>query len=450
MAERSGGASGLLIGLGILGVAGLGLLLAFAAQGARDRQLDASPIGFGALTGTLKAAGIAARASHPYQSPLVEDLGLRILPLYDLDLHRTSDTPRDRADRIAATSLRDIDEETLATKLSEIPTLIMLPKWSGAMVELGVAHRQSLLARSSLRRVLRQIGVSRVEVQQAGAAFLPATMPEGQEMALFHAQTFERATLPNSCTEIIGMTAGALVVSCQMTGGEGPVLLLSDPDLLNNHGLAVAENAAFAPRLVAELIPADRPQTVYVDFSPDLLTAVDRDDERQDYTRGSAEFARFLTYPFGLFWAALLIVLGVVFWRGQRRFGPVAGVGAGPSSGPSSGDTGITRDRSKRLSLGAKARLLRLSGADARLAADFVQADLQDLAQTFFGREASAGSTERVLALLTRRDPALARDFAETSRRLTGDAALGPAALMRALDQYQSLRKKVLDHHGSA
>ena len=103
----------------------------------------------------------------------------------------------------------------------------------------------------------------------------------------------------------------ALVVSCPVAEFEHRVYIASDPDIMNNHGLALGDNASFATALL-KAFSADDDQPVYIDRSPDLLTSLDRDDERQDYERDMTEFKRFFEYPFTLFWAALLIILASV------------------------------------------------------------------------------------------------------------------------------------------
>ncbi|MGO8264182.1 hypothetical protein ACC763_39270, partial [Rhizobium ruizarguesonis] len=56
--------------------------------------------------------------------------------------------------------------------------------------------------------------------------------------------------------------SGALLLH----GEDDPnVYLLSDPDLLNNHGLALADNASFAVSLVTLLRGAGEKRPVYLD-----------------------------------------------------------------------------------------------------------------------------------------------------------------------------------------
>lgn len=427
----------------IAGLLGLGILI-FVFGNVSDRRLDNSPVGLGGLGPWLTAEGLDVRVSHPRLSPAVDSLGLRVMPLYDLDIHDydlANVGAKTREERIALKTLRDIHADNYFTKISEIPSVVLLPKWTGAMMELGVAHEQSLIPAKDIQALLVQLQLERTEILRAGPVFLQESASRHGEVVLFQAQLFRRGTWPDACHETLSLTAGALMLNCMFEEADLPVWFVADPDLMNNHGLALGNNAGLAAGLVASLVPDDGPRTVYVDLSPDLLTSVDRQDERQDYQRGSTEFMRFFTYPFTLFWASLLITLAVLFWRGARRFGPVSGRETGPVA--------IARERSKQVSLAAKARLLRLSGHDGRLVADFVRDQMLDLIQRCLGPGASLRDTARLIAGLARRDAALSAEFDALAQRLMTDAPdMSPQDLARNLSHFQSLRQKVLETHG--
>jgi hypothetical protein len=420
--------------VGALLVAGL-LLLVTQSGIFGDRQIDRSPIGVQGLGAWLDRNDIAVTNSHPRLSPAVADLSFRVLPLYDLDLTGFHADREKRDDPAGAETLRDITATNLRTKLKEIPTLVLLPKWNGAMVETEVAHEQSLIPLARIERLIGQLDISGVELVRGVAEFYEDNQG-GHDLALFHAQVFNPSTLPAQCRAEVGYGLGALVVSCPLAEASHRAYFASDPDTLNNHGLAVADNAAFALDLLTDLRGADT-NPIYIDRSPDLLTRLDRGDERQDYDRGFEELERFFDYPFTLFWAALLIVLAVLFWRGALRFGPIRQA------------AGQGRDTSKRAAIAAKARLLRLSGNDGRMVSDFVRAQLQDLAARSFGRDLGGEAEARFMSLLARRDPDLARDFGACARNLIDNApGMPPAQLNRMLGQYHSLLAKVVEHHG--
>lgn len=91
-----------------------------------------------------------------------------------------------------------------------------------------------------------------------------------------------------------------------LIGRRGPVWVIADPDLVNNHGLAHEENAVAVHRLFQDLLQA-RGATF--------------DETLHGFTRTDsllAEAFRFPLWP-ATFQAALL--LGLVLWAGMGRFG---------------------------------------------------------------------------------------------------------------------------------
>ena len=216
-------------------------------------------------------------------------------------------------------------------------------------------------------------------------------------LALFWPQLFQRNRIPSHCQEKLGLPEGALVLACYATETIPAAFFLSDPDLLNNHGLGLAQNATLAADLVAGL-RRDVSKPVYLDTSTEQrLVTIETPDERQDYSRGWDEFARFFDYPLSVLWAVAAAVLALAAWRGLLRFGPARAL---PDD---------TLERSKTVGIEAKARLLRLSGNDGRMVAEFVRARLDALSETWFG--AGGGGDERLFKLLGRRDPAMASHF---------------------------------------
>ena len=263
-------------------------------------------------------------------------------------------------------------------------------------------------------------------------------------MALFHAQLFRGGSLPGFCRPLVTMGGGVLILDCGGKQGAKKktarsFLLLSDPDLLNNHGLAVADNAGFAVQWFADRAAQDG-KAVYVDTSSELLTAYEEDQhERRDYERSSEDLSRFLAFPFSVLWAMLLIVTGILFWRGAVRFGPLetSRWEAGPA-------------HTKTAAIAAQARLLRLSGNDGQMVADFVQGQLQELTVRIFGPDLGQNGRARFFAHLARRDAVLAGRFEQTANALiSGGGVMQPSELHQHLNTYKSLLEKVENIHGS-
>lgn len=422
--------------VGALVLAGLAGLL-FLGGGREDRRLDASVIGIDGLATWLKAEGLAVERSNPRFQPAWGQLTFRVLPLYDADLY--ADPPEAKTPREAyyATTLRNIEAWNLSGRLYDMPALVILPKWVAGTVTSSLAHESALIPLADVGRLPRQIGNWPLRLTRPEKGFV--TEDVGQDrVALFHPQLFDRASLPRNCGVVVGMTRGVLVASCTFGDGDDrhPVYLLSDPDLLNNHGLALADNAEVAEWLFRALAPeaatgkADAPR-IYIDTEAEnMVDYYSYDDQRQDYDRSGTDFARFFDPPLAGLWAVLAILLGLALWRGARRFGP-----AKP-------DSANTPEQSKLAAIATNARLLRIAGHDARMAADLVQANLSDLAQTTFGRAVGAGpqGIARLFAHLSRRDAARTAELQAVAQRLTDTTtSLSPAELHRQLDAFRRL-----------
>ncbi|SLN56331.1 hypothetical protein ROA7450_02916 [Roseovarius albus] len=432
---RDGGAGVMPVVIIVVLLLGGLFLMTQLSLAARDRALDRSAIGMAGLSGWLVQNEVPARLAHSRIHPALEDLSLRVLPLYDLDLESYARDPETTEELLNRTDLRDLELETFETKIVEMPTVVLLPKWRGAAAELKFLHEQMLIPPKAQQSLLGQIGLAGVRLQQDGAEM--SSIREGDsEVALFHMQTFVAATLPRDCTPILTAGGDPLAIRC-VREEEYPIYFVADPDLLNNHGLGLADNAAFAVSLLQDL-RGETEAPIYIDISPDLLTTVDRSEERQDYERGGEELSRFLQYPFSMFWAVFLIVAGVTYWRGALRFGPVA-----------RGDDRAW-DQSKEAAIAAKARILRLSGNDGAMVADFVAAQLRTLSTDVLGHDQPDDGGQRFFRVLARRDKQLAHDLSSVAEVLITQATrMSPRDLDRNLNNYHSLLKKVVEPNGS-
>ena len=422
--------------VGALVLAGLAGLL-FLGGGRGDRRLDASAIGIDGLAVWLKAEGLAVERSNPRFRPAWSQLAFRVLPLYDTDLH--ADPPEAKTPREAyyATTLRNIEAWNLNGRLYDMPAMVILPKWVAGTVGSAMAHDSALIPLAQAGRLPGQIGNWPLRLIRPEKGFV--TEEVGQDrVALFHPQLFDPASLPGECGVVIGLPQGVLVAACAFAEDEDrePLYLLSDPDLLNNHGLALADNAAVAGWLFRALTPgaadggAEAPR-IYIDTEAEnMVDYYSYDDQRQDYDRSGDDFARFFAPPLAGLWAVLAILLGLALWRGARRFGPAQA------------DAADTPEQSKLAAIATNARLLRIAGHDARMGADLVQANLSDLAQTTFGRTVGAGpqGIARLFAHLSRRDPARTAELQAVATRLADTThPLSPAELHRQLNAFRRL-----------
>jgi hypothetical protein len=103
-------------------------------------------------------------------------------------------------------------------------------------------------------------------------------------------------------------------------------------------------------------------------------------------------------------------------------------------------------EQSKTVSIDAKARLLRLSGNDGRMVAEFVRARLDALSEASLG---TGGSHDRLFTLLARRDAALASQFRNTCAQLmTHGTAMPKHELNQHLATFRDLLERLT--HGPA
>ena len=132
----------------------------------------------------------------------------------------------------------------------------------------------------------------------------------------------------------------------------------------------------------------------------------------------------------------MLAILCLCLWRGAVRFGPL-----------------LTQDRataesSKTAAISTKARLLRLSGHDGQMVADYVRADLAQMARQIFGAAAAQAGQARLFAHLARRDAASAQALQQTAEALMTRAPQMPhAELTRQLHTYRSLSETLTHGH---
>ncbi|WP_151719144.1 hypothetical protein [Gemmobacter serpentinus] len=441
----------ILVGLLVLGgITGLFLL----GGGGADRRLDGSTIGVEALAPWLSAQGLPAEQSNPRVHPDIARLSLRLLPLYDTDLDQDATRPADARAAYYATTLRDLDRSDVMDRIYGPTALVVLPKWVNGTVVSAVAHRSGLIPAQALDVLTLQLGLGALKVIRPEDGMLVAPV-EGGNLALFLPQLFDATRLPDVCRPTLSLPQGALVVSCHWPDTDLAVHLLSDPDLLNNHGLTLGDNGAILVALLKSLVPpppsdtgknrkgspAEAPaeRRIYVDTAGEnLVTYYDYSNERQDYDRSSDDFARFFAPPLAGIWAMLLIVLGIALWRGALRFGPLLTTDS------------ATPEQSKTTAIETNARLLRIAGHDARLVSEYVQTSLSDLAQSTFGRGPGSGAQgiARLFTHLERRDPAATRTLRDVVSRLEApDPNARSQDLRRNLDMFRTVLEKLTHVH---
>lgn len=411
----------------------LGMIFAvlISALPASAQSIERSVIGIDGLSHLLREANIAQRRSNPFITRDSDEFSLRILPLYDVDL-RGQDGPPLRTPHDS--TLRDISQSVARQKISALPSLVILPKWRRGFKDAEVAHESLLVPTAQLNELWTQLFDTRPTFERLGARFAPVPW-DGGDLALFHAQGIPLTGLPYGCIPKLSDGKMVFVLACSRKGatnGQHDTYVILDPDLMNAHGLGLADNAAFAVDLIQSRLRDDT-RPIYIDTSTEILL----DAEPVGYEKQS--LAHFFAYPLSVLWGIFALILAALMWRGWRRFGK-------PVPRPSG-----AHELSQTAAIGATARLLRLSGHDGPPVADFVRAQLGDLAIQVFGPQGGgANGQKRLFEHIAKQDPALAKEFEASALDLIARAPELPRNdLYRKLHHYSSLLEKVADCHGT-
>jgi hypothetical protein len=409
-------------------VAALLLLIFFV--GAGGGKIDASPIGTDGLHSWLEGNGVSATKSHR-RTPLAEDdVALRILPLYDTDIERDAPPVDDREDRRAQSTQRDIYSEVYIEKVSYVPSLVMLPKWRSGVLELDLLDPQLLIQHYAYIRLLSQIQVPQLQITRPDIKFLQTT----SGITLYRPQLFLPKSVRGDCRPHLTLPQGVLIARCDQRSGV-PYFILSDPDLLNNHGLSLNGNADAAIDVISDMVGSHE-GTVYLDTAPDILLAQDPTVQREVRPRTIEDVSRFLTYPFSLILIGAGISFLILLWRGLIRFGPPRQTNEGHISA------------SKTASITAKGYLLRLAGDDRAVLQDYVAEKMKTLGNDTMGKQAQMDQPKLIARL---------RNIApRTTPQLEGalgtiqqiDTDTSSADLARLAEKFEDIYRRLRDELG--
>ncbi|MEL6267677.1 MAG: hypothetical protein AAFR52_18895 [Pseudomonadota bacterium] len=414
------------------------LLLALLLRGGAERVLPRTPIGFDGLAAWLRTVDQPARTYQGWGRIDPAEVGLRILPLFDAEL----DVDRPRATTEEELILRDSEVDMrariLRSKLTRLPTLLVLHKWRTGTALTGIAH--PLLVGSARRqtRLVERIddtALGRVRILPEAMARIPVTGRDDLGEALLYLPQVLDLAEGADCAPLIGTRRAMVLGRCTLAPTEdgeppGRFWLLTDPDLLNNHGLRLGDNAAIAAALLPDF--ADGGLAV-IDYTTRIWVI-----ERTRREREWRDLARFFAWPFTVLWLGLGAVLALAVWRGAVRYGaPLPGADTAPGA-------------ARTVSIAAKARLMRLAGEDGRLLDAYVTQRLATLADQLLGHRRPGGDPLQPLSdWLERRRvpgaPALAA-AADAARALPADTP--PATVARRLDDFEIALEGVLDDLG--
>ncbi|HSM40492.1 MAG TPA: hypothetical protein VK862_07050 [Afifellaceae bacterium] len=416
-----------LLAVVVCGLVAAGLFYLFSQE--RQASLNRSQVGYAGLQLWLKDQDVETLTFSGGGTIRPDGIGLRVLPLFDVDLLRFAEEPETEAENLQQMTEYDISDDVLHEKLDMVPSLVILPKWRRAVRIKGIAHPAFLIPEADVQRVRDQIyGVGGAVSRPSDGYVEKSYSYSGRN---YTAGLYQPQFLSNSdCTPILGDADAMLLGEC--TGDEGPFWLLSDPDLLNAHGLTLAGNADLGRDVVAELAAGKR---VIIDLTAYVFVT----EELVEKTRSWADLGRFFTYPFSVLWIGFAILSALFLWRAWVRYGPIICLF---EDGPRASKTG---------SIDATARLLRLSGHDRQLLQSHVAVRCRMLASDLLGphRPGGADPVQELVRIVRQRAPELAQGIAETAYALQAiQHPMSHSELLDVLDRFETLYERTLHEFG--
>lgn len=385
----------------ILGAVALVLIVALSfVFSQRQQSLRSSASGLDGLPVWLSSEGLDAQNFLGNWPVPAEEIGFLIVPLYDTDLDAEREAPRTEEDLIAQTDEYDLSWSPLWDKTDLVPTMVVLPKWRSGMRLTKLAHPALVVPGENVEELgQRLVSAGRFELSYAASPFSEYAYDaqDGERLGatLYAAQTFSS----DRCRPLVGTEEAMIVGDCQRVKRDASdrILVVSDPDLLNNHGLTLGDNAFIIRDIVQTYAEGKR---VLVDYS--RINWLTTETGRSERERSWSDLLRFLDPPFTLIWFGAVAAFLLVLWRAGLRFGPPAPSLQG-------------RGASKALAIAARARLMLLSGRAGAMVEDYLRARLASTASHIFGaaHAQSLSSPEAFLAYAKRRHPEHAGRLAE-------------------------------------
>ncbi|GHB44349.1 hypothetical protein GCM10007094_37060 [Pseudovibrio japonicus] len=421
--------------LAIVVFGGLLLFVLFYAFSQRQQVLRASPSGFDGLQTWLTSEGVSTQSFLGGWQVDQNSIGLLVVPLYDTVLDSDRSHPRTKTELLFQQDEYDLELAVIQEKIRRVPTLVILPKWRSGMRLAGVAHPVLLNERSAVEELLRNVtGQSAAKIVNADVPFsdfsYTAGSGQGFSAKLYAAQMF---TGPG-CTPIIGSNEAMVLAECSVSRGKSKakgkrLLVLSDPDLLNNHGLRMADNSAIIRDYLREHTTE---RNVMIDYSRGMWLTDPKHGVHRE--RSWADLKRFFDPPFLTLWLGGFLTLVLFVWRSWLRYGPVRHL---PVAGTSS----------KALALQAQARLMRLCDQDGALIRDYALARLVTTAAALFGPAFSRHYAEPTtfLGYVTRRHPECAAALESVLTAIQSlPPRISPVEAIRHVDELEALLEQII------
>lgn len=418
-------------------VIGLVLLLLLGgiwyALSGRQQALRSSPSGLDGLQIWLGSQGVSSWSFLGGWPIDQANIGLLVLPIYDTALDQDRIPPATPEEYLWQTDEYDLSAGVAREKAGKAPTLVVLPKWRSGMRLNQVAHPVLLVPPEGPEAVLRALianGSPKVKHLQEPMNGFEYRTSDGQRLTakIYAAQVFESS----ACEPLIGTADTMLLASCPVRTGKGnemaSVWVLSDPDLINNHGMRLGDNA----RIALDFMGKEAGDlNVVIDYSNqvwliDSVKGLHRERTWDD-------LRRFFEPPFRILWICGAVALALLLWRGAFRYRPIrAGkvmLGAG-----------------KMVAVNARARLMRLSGQDGALVGEYAAARLSSEAATVLGNAHGGryAGADAFIKYVERRHPRHAEDLRDILSEIEKlPAALPASDAIRHIDKLEQILEQI-------
>ncbi len=444
----------------LLGVLGVALLIWYYAG--QPSALDRSVIGTRGFVhyanDRFSEANPADKSKQKFQFfegtrwTKKEEIQLRILPLYDPNIFLFSIKDQNSTSDLS-TSMRELSRGQFSRKIRNVPTLVVLPKWRFGAQRQERFHPEFLISPSD--HSLPFVGSEKIgapEVRHGEDSFVTAqpvitgkNIPDdlnlNRDLTLYAPQTISGGGRSfNSCTSEIEFGGETLLAQCEWVSNRSKFWLLTDPDLLNNHGAWHGDNAGFVYDLTTFLA---REGKVIVDATQRDPRARNSRANRDNRGRSFSDLFRFFEYPFSYFWIALASLVLFTLWHAQRRYGA-----------PEMDSDVASRLPNKATVIDANVTILRATpGTDLPLARQHIRQRLDGLGADILGASRKRGpeGEAQLLASIRRKNTALGDKMQKTLSALD-DHQVGPSgassALFKNLNKFEKLIDEVRHEFG--
>lgn len=403
-----------MVAIALLAIMALGVVWYLLAEG--EQELRRSPVGMDGLRIWLNQEGVSAQSFTGGWVLDPQNIGLLIVPLYDTLPGSPRVRPTTKEELLLQQDEFDQPYGPIEEKIRGAYTIVVLPKWRSGMRLTGLAHPVLLDQTARIEAILRHLtGDDAARLSRSPQPFSDFSY-EGSTARLYVAQTFSSP----GCKPVVGDEDHILIGECMLGGDDDEYFaVIADPDLLNNHGLRLGQNAVLVRDFLDEWAEGS---TVVIDYS--AQSWLTDPAATKVPARTWADLARYFGPPFTVPWLGALALLALAVWRGAIRYGPAL------TSAPGLGASSIA-------AIGARARLMRRTGRDGEMLGDYAAARVASLAARLLG-PGRARDESALLRALARQNPAAAEELTDQLARLRRlPARVKPAEAIRHLDAFE-------------